>query len=202
MFSIPWFPATDTTYINFLEPLYDASNILTRNGAVHFLNHVLFVYRPPLSPLRFEFYEEPHIFNRRNSPNTYILTRETPLTRISWEGPDQVTYYKSSTAHDAENNDYIQIDGDFTIHYQIPRVLPGSYRVELRAHSNSSANALVEIMIDGRKIGGTVNLTTGGTYRVVNLGTINFANYEPHLISVKSILPGRFIWDYIQFVPN
>jgi uncharacterized surface protein with fasciclin (FAS1) repeats len=199
---------TDTTYISFLEPLYNFSNVLTVNGALHFLNHVLYAYRPPAAALRFEFYEEPVINSLRNISNTHIITRQTSLSLISWDGPDQFIYYKAvpGVTERAENRDYLQIEGDFTIHYQIPRILPGRYLIVLRANSNNSDNAIVEVLIDNNKIGGNVNLTTGATggqpYRIASLGTVEFINYEPHQVTVRSVLPGIFTWDYIEFIPN
>jgi uncharacterized surface protein with fasciclin (FAS1) repeats len=199
---------TDTTYINFLEPLYNFSNLLTVNGAIHFLNHVLFSYRPPAATLRFEFYEEPVINSLRNISNTHIITRQTSLSLISWEGPDQFLYYKAvpGVTERANNRDYLLIEGDFTIRYQTPRILPGRYQMVLRANSNNPDNAIVEVLIDGNKIGGNVNLTAGATggqpYRIASLGTVEFINYEPHQLTVRSVLPGILTWDYIEFRPN
>jgi uncharacterized surface protein with fasciclin (FAS1) repeats len=199
---------TDTTYINFLEPIYNSSNLLTVNGAIHFLNNVLFTYRPRPATLRFEFFEDPVINSLRNISNTHIFTRQTPLTYISWEGPEQIIYYKAipGATERAENRDYIRIDGDFALYYKVPRILPGRYQVMLRAHSNNANNAIVEVLINGRRIGGNVNLTSGATggqpYRIVSLGSVEFNDYEAHMVTVRSVLPGIFTWDYIEFIPN
>ena len=34
------------------------------------------------------------------------------------------------------------------------------------------------------------------------LGNIEFLVYETHVVKVSALLPGKFFWDYIQFVPN
>jgi hypothetical protein len=64
---------------------------------------------------------------------------------------------------------------------------------------------LVEVYVDGRKIGSTVDLTSGATsskpFININLGSITFNNYREHVIEIKSMIPGRFLWDYIQFIP-
>jgi uncharacterized surface protein with fasciclin (FAS1) repeats len=194
---------TDTTYINYLEPIYNAANIITLNGAIHPINHVLFVYRPQLSSIRFEFYDDPVINRLRNTSNIHVFNDQTPLTQISWTGPEEIIYYKTTGSESASNKDYLQIEGNFAIHYRIPRVVPGQYQVTLRANSSRTANAIVEVFIDGKKTGGNVNLFSGGNpYRVVTLGSVNFSVYESHVITVRSVLPGRFTWDWTEFIPN
>jgi len=44
----------------------------------------------------------------------------------------------------------------------MPKIIQGKYKVFLGAHAFSQDNALVEIFIDNKKIGGLVDLTTGG----------------------------------------
>jgi hypothetical protein len=99
------------------------------------------------------------------------------------------------------DNDHLEIEGDFTLSYQTPRILPGRYRVIIRANSNYAGNAIVEILIDGRKLGANLMLTTGGNFTNHTIGTVDFTNYLSRLITVRNILPGRFTWDYIEFVP-
>ena len=201
------FKGLDTTYINFLEPLYDQSNILSKNGAIHLLNHVLFVYKPPQSFSIYSFEEDQLVNEMSKNLGTFTLDQDSPLTLLSWEGPETFVYYKtSSSGEKAHKKDYIQIEGDFTLNYYMPRIFPGSYRVTLNANSSYSGNAIIEVYLDGRKIGGNVNLTTGASssevYREVLLGTVEYSEYVSHLVTVKSLLPGRFTWDYIKFTPN
>ncbi len=35
----------------------------------------------------------------------------------------------------------------------------------------------------------------------IELGSMNFLKYESHKIEIKSLIPGRFGWDYIRFEP-
>ncbi len=186
----------DTTYINFVEPLYDHSNILTMNGAIHFLNNVLYVYRPRLETVRFNFREDQIISELFKVRIPHVLTRETPFNLISWTGPPEMLYVRGSG-----ENDHLEIEGDFTLSYQTPRILPGRYRVIIRANSNYAGNAIVEILIDGRKLGANLMLTTGGAFTDHTIGTVDFSNYLSRLITVRNVSPGRFTWDYIEFVP-
>jgi hypothetical protein len=63
----------------------------------------------------------------------------------------------------------------------------------------------VEVTIDGKSLGGLIDLTTGGTpdnpFTQIELGTMNFLKYEEHTVEVRSLIPGRFLWDYIRFEP-
>ena len=186
----------DTTYINFLEPIYDESNILTRNGGIHLVNHVLYVYRPGLKTLTYNFREDQVISELYKVQMTHVLTMETPLNLISWTGPPEMLYVRGSGS-----NDHLEIEGDFTLTYQTPRILPGRYRVKIRANSNYEGNAIVEILIDGRKVGSNLTLTTGGAFTDHTIGAVDFSSYVSREVTVRNVLPGRFTWDYIQFVP-
>jgi hypothetical protein len=97
------------------------------------------------------------------------------------------------------------MDGDFTISYTIPKVVQGIYTVYLGADAFSPLNALVEVFIDGKKLGGLIDLATGGSssnpFAKIELGTINFLKYEQHVVEIQSLIPGRFAWDYIRFEP-
>ena len=105
----------------------------------------------------------------------------------------------------AWSHDYLLIYGDFSISYKIPKIVQGLYTVYLRADAFSQLNALVEVYIDGKKLGGLFDLATGGSsanpFYDFELGDINFLKYEEHTVEIRSLIPGRFIWDYISFVP-
>ena len=106
----------------------------------------------------------------------------------------------------AWSNDYIEITGDFIISYTIPALVQGNYTVFLQADAFNTTNALIEVYIDGTKLGRLVDLTAGGSsaspFIPIQLGTIEFLSYEKHTIQVRSLIPGRFCWDYIQFQPD
>jgi uncharacterized surface protein with fasciclin (FAS1) repeats len=197
----------DTTYINYLEPLYNVSNTLTKNGAIHLLNNILFPYKPQSSFLAFGFLNDTYIKELSRKNGTFILNENSPLDLISWEGPEEIIYYKtSSSGEKALNKDYLRIEGDFVITYQIPRIYPGAYKVTINGNSNFSGNAIIEVFIDGKRIGGNVNFTSGANstvvYREALLGRVEYTDYVSHTVTIKSVLPGRLTWDYIKFSPN
>lgn len=196
----------DTTFINYIEPFYNASNVLSQNGPIHFINQVMELYRPGLSVQTFQFYEEPVINNIRNQPNEYIFEDQENFSIISWEGVDELVYFNSSTGIQANANDYLRIEGDFTLTYAIPKILPGTYQVIFRANAFGDDHAVVQLYIDGNKTGGNMNLTSSGNssgnpYNNFNQNTVEFTEYERHTIEVRSLIPGIMMWDFIRFEP-
>lgn len=196
---------TDTTYIDYIGVFYDESNITTQSGAIHFIDNMLKQQTPSRTQMDFQFREEPYINSVRNSIGSYRLenVREN-LTRINWTGAD-LFFIKESTESTASNDDYLSINGDFTIYYTIPKIVQGKYNVLVRAEAFSKSNALVEVFIDEKKIGSTVDFSSGGTsaapFREIKVGTINFNRYAEHEIKIRALTPGRFLWDYIRFTP-
>jgi hypothetical protein len=87
----------------------------------------------------------------------------------------------------------------------LPKIIQGKYNVILRAHAFSSANAVVELSIDGNKLGGLINLQSGGNagnpYVDFNIGAVDFKKYDSHTVKIEPLIPGTFIWDLIRFEP-
>jgi hypothetical protein len=127
------------------------------------------------------------------------------LTHIKWSGVDLFFVDLGEQQSSAWGADYLEMNGDFEISYTIPRLIQGRYRVLLRADSFNAANALIEVFIDGKKIGSLVDLTSGGSsgspFRSIELGTVDFKRYTTHLVEIKPLIPGRFLWDFIRFEP-
>ena len=198
--------ALDTTIINWVGFYYDQSNIVTQSGVIHFINQVLRQVAPSRATQTFEFYEEPLFTTYRLIPNTYVVDDHTALQYVTWSGAD-LSFVRLPQIQPfiAWSNDYVLINGDFSISYTIPALVQGSYTVWLQADAYSTLNAVIEVYIDGKKLGGLFDLSTGGSaafpFFAFRLGTIEFKNYETHTIEVRSLIPGRFCWDYIQFVP-
>ena len=196
----------DTTYIDYIEPYYNSSNVLSQNGPIHFIDQVMYLYKPGLSDQLFQFHDEPVINRIRNIPNEYIFSDQSEFSVISWEGTDEIIYVKSGTSIQPLANDYLQIQGDFTLEYKIPKILPGEYQVIMRANAFGEDNAVVELFIDGNKTGSLLNLTSSGNsagnpYVNFNQNTIEFTDYRSHTITIKSLIPGIMIWDFIKFEP-
>jgi uncharacterized surface protein with fasciclin (FAS1) repeats len=196
---------TDTTFIDYIGFNYDASNVLTQSGVIHFIDQVLKQQKPSRAIQTFEFWEEPLINQYRLEPGTYLIEDSASLNVVKWTGPDLFFVETGDDQSSAWGGDYLYLDGDFTISYTIPKLVQGNYTVFLGADAYNQQNALVEIFIDGKKIGGLVDLATGGNsaspFARIELGTINFLKYEAHTVMISSLIPGRFSWDYVRFEP-
>lgn len=192
----------DTTFIDYVGFLYDESNVITKSGSVHFIDRLLELQSPSRTRITLQFREEPVINSLRDEVGTYQLYQQY-MTRLDWTGA--LYFVKEGSESNASNDDYIFTDGDFTISYTIPQIVQGKYELILRANAFYRNNALIEVFIDGKKIGSTVDLTRGGSasrpFSGKTVGTIIFNNYREHVIEIKSLIPGRFTWDYIRFDP-
>ncbi len=195
----------DTIKIDYIGISYDESNVITQSGAIHFIDNILKPQIPSRSQVDFQFREESYINMVRSVIGTYRLddVRQN-LTRLNWTGAE-LFFIKESAESTASGDDYLFINGDFTILYTIPKIVQGRYNVLLRAEALSRNNALIEVFIDGKKIGSTIDYSSGGTsaspFREVNIGAITFNRYTEHEIKIRSLTPGRFLWDYIRFTP-
>jgi uncharacterized surface protein with fasciclin (FAS1) repeats len=200
----------DTIYVqgrvvDYIGFLYDESNVITQSGAIHLIDRIMRQRTPSRSNRTFEFYEEPLLNKYRQEIGTFKIEDPEALFHIKWSGADLFFVELGDQPSSAWGNDYLEINGDFIISYTIPRIIQGRYRVLMRAEAYNAQNALVEVFIDGKKIGGLVDLTTGGTanspFQTKLLGTIDFKRYTTHKVEVRSLIPGRFLWDFIRFEP-
>lgn len=52
-------------------------------------------------------------------------------------------------------------------------------------------------------MGGLIDLSYGGSndypFQGIKLGTVEFIKYSEHTVEITSLIPGRFLWDYIGF---
>jgi len=197
---------TDTTIVDFILFNYDESNLLTRSGSIHFIDQILRQVQPSRAIQTFQFYEEPLFNEFRQEPAEYLVEDSSSLLHIKWSGSDLFFVQEAEQDHPAWGSDYLLLGGDFSITYEVPKLVQGSYMVYLRAESFNGLNALVEVFIDGKKLGGLIDLTTGGSsdnpFQQIELGTVNFVKYEGHSVQVRSLIPGLFAWDYVRFEPN
>jgi len=195
----------DTLYIDYITFYYDESNVLTQSGAIHFINRVLYQVQPSRAIQSFEFWEEPLLNKYRLDPGEYLIEDTSWLNVTKWSGTDLFFVVTGDNQSSAWNGDYLFIDGDFVISYTIPKIIQGKYTVYLGADAYNQANALVEVFIDGKNLGKLFDLATGGSagspFTRIELGTINFTRYDIHTVEIKSLIPGRFCWDYVRFEP-
>ncbi len=196
----------DTTIINYIGFYYDESNVLTQSGVIHFIDQILEQKQPSRANMYFSFYEEP-LFNKfRTEPyNEFLIEDSLSLFNVKYSGADLFFVSDPDFYGSGVYGDYLLINGDFTITYTVPKIVQGLYTVWLSANIFNALNAIVEVSIDGKKMGGLVDLSTGGSadwsIREVKLGPINFVKYAEHTIQIKSLIPGLFWWDYVRFEP-
>ena len=198
--------SNDTTFVNYITFYYDNCNVLTQSGTIHFINNVLFPKPAGRAQVSFEFFEEPLFNLYREKGGVFIVEDSSLLQTITWTGGnDQLIYVKTDDESlPVWNFDYLYINGDFTISYKMPKIVQGSYEMRLKAYAFSSANALIEVFLDGVKVGGLVDLTTGNANNIfpeIVLGNVTFLNYETHTITIKTLIPGSFYWDVVIFEP-
>lgn len=195
---------SDTSYLNFITFKYDQSNLLTQSGAIHIIDQVMRQKIPSRAIRTFQFFEEPIFTEFRNEGGSFLIDDHDALNTIAWAGAD-LFFVDAGDESNAWNNDYLEIVGDFSIFYTIPKMIQGLYKVDFRAEAFSKDNALVEVFIDGKKIGGLIDLSIGGSsnspFQTIELGNVNFTRYSEHVIEVRPLIPGRFLWDFIRFEP-
>lgn len=195
----------DTTIVDYIGFLYDESNVTTQSGAIHLIDQIMTQKTPSRAIVTFEFWEEPVINEYRTEPGSYLIEDKESLLYIDWEGVDLIFTEKGDEQTSAWGNDYLEMNGDFRISYQIPRIVQGKYKVFLGAERFNTANALVEVYIDGKKVSSLIDLSQGGSannpFQRIELGTVDFKRYESHKVEVIPLIPGRFLWDYIRFEP-
>lgn len=194
---------------DFVGMYYDQSNVNTQSGAIHFINQIL---RPQIASraiVTFEFYDEPFLAEYRRLGGAFEIEKHEVMHNVTWSDDSKLTYVKSlDETEKAWGKDYLFIEGDFTITYRVPKIIQGKYNVYFQANAYSSANALVEILIDGNKVGGLVDMTKGGSssspyfnWPGFKVGSVDFKKYDHHDVQIKTLIPGRLMWDYIRFEP-
>lgn len=194
-----------TRIIDYISIQYDNSNVLTRSGAIHVIDHVLELFKPKPQQRTFQFYEEPLIARASVSANNYEFKDPGLFEVIGWEGVDKINYVKSPVdLPGVSNSDYLELEGAFSISYTIPKILPGNYTLRFKANSDNPDNAFVQLFVDGKRIGGNIDLTSApGTqsFYTYDIGQLSFIRFETHELQVKTLIPGRLQWDAIILQP-
>lgn len=193
----------DTT--DFIGLYYDESNVNTQSGPIHFISQILEPRIPSRADQYFGFWEEPLLNEYRAIGGTFTIDSQSELENIRWSGA-RLSFVKSlDPTEPAWDQDYLLIDGDFSITYTIAKMIQGKYEVTLRADAFSAANAVVEFYVDGNKLGGLIDLTKSGNlndpYHNFIVGSIDFKKYARHDIEIRTLIPGKFKWDILIFKP-
>jgi uncharacterized surface protein with fasciclin (FAS1) repeats/uncharacterized protein YbcI len=203
--------AGDTIVKRYRTFFYDNSNIFTLTGAIHQVDYILWSKKAGTADKYFTFYEEPLINMYKEEVGEYMIQDQSLLTNLSWEqGISEIIFIQEEEVEEPDwrepsDQNYLIIEGDFSITYKLPKIVQGEYDFRIKAHALSDQNAVIEVFLDGQKIGGTVDLTKGGTNDYpFNTFTIAesfvFSTYTEHEVTIKSLIPGRFEWDEVQFI--
>lgn len=201
----------DTTFIDYVGFNYDVSNIVTQSGVIHIIDRVLEQQQPSKAELYIEIYDRPLFDEFNDEVGTFLIEDSASLNVISYSGAD-LMYVRMDEAEAPASlwsDDYVKIDGDFTISFTTTKIVQGAYNVYLQADFYNEENAVIEVFIDGKPIGGTVDLandpdvnaSADAPFGEKELGTVSFMKYSNHTITIRTLIPGNFNWDYFHFEP-
>jgi uncharacterized surface protein with fasciclin (FAS1) repeats len=200
----------DSIFINYVGMLYDQSNVLTQSGVIHFIDRVLEQVSPSKAEQTYEVFDRPLFYQYNTKPGEYLVMDSSSLNNIAYSGTDLI-YIKLDAAEAPDNlwsDDYVTVEGDFIISFKIPKIVQGTYDVFMQADTYNSNGPAIDIYIDGKLIKGGLdipnadigNVATGDSpFREFLIGEINLVRYDEHTITIRSLIPGNFRWDYIQF---
>jgi len=197
----------DTTYLEYITFFYDYSNVNTLSGALHIIDQVMEMQVPSPRVNNFSFWDEPVIQSIRNEgePGEFTFEDISEFRVLSWEGSDPVFVISADENHRAWNNDYLLFDGDFSITYKLPKIVQGNYDIRVQSHNNNVENAVIEVYMDGSKVGTYTDLASGGSndypYTMKLIGSVELSEYEEHEVEIRALIPGRFEFDVLQFRP-
>jgi uncharacterized surface protein with fasciclin (FAS1) repeats len=205
---------SDTIVKDWINPFILESNFSTKRGTIHFIDQVLEYYVPGSSAAAFHFYDRSNPYPLDKYHGESLERRfidPEDFAFIDWTSSDGELWYVLDTdlGGQAVNNDYIKLEGNFRIDYEIGSVLiPGDYELILAAKTGTNENfAMVEVLVDGLKVGDNINLATessrgGNPYDRISIGTVTIESYSNHIVTVQSLVSGMFIWDFIRFEPR
>lgn len=192
----------DTVLINYLQVNEEESNIVTRSGAIHQLDHLLYPFLPGRKNITYQFYEEPVINALRDVEGEHSISDED-LEYISLIGTRGLTYIKSPTdIEGCSNNDYVEVVGDLNYSFVTPKILAGRYTLKLVMDRGNSNYASIQTLVDDKKTGVVIDLTKDNrTFRTFTLGTVEFSEFSSHTVKLRTVIPGYILIDRIIFEP-
>ncbi len=197
----------DTILVNYLLLDLDKSNVVSKSGAIHQLNHMLKPFNPSLKKVEFEFYEEAYINELKDISGTYYID-SSELDFVSFKGIEVITYERQDKAMtirkldpvtkaypnaDDIDNDYITFDGNTELLYTLPKVLPGKYTLQLVCRRGDDDFASIKVFFDGVPVGDIIDLAVSPKtegYYYIDLGTVRFDGYETHEFKIETVIPG------------
>jgi uncharacterized surface protein with fasciclin (FAS1) repeats len=192
----------DTIRVNYLQVNLEISNIVTRSGAIHQLDHLLYPFLPGRKTVTYQFYEEPVINALRTVEGNHTISVDD-LEYISLIGTKSLTYIKSPTSISGNSNaDYIEVSGDVDFSFKTPKILAGRYTLKIVLQRGYSYLASVQAYVDDTKVGVVIDPTiNSAVFSTFTLGTVEFSDFSSHAVKLSTVIPGRMLIDRIIFEP-
>ena len=191
------------------------SNMQARNGIYHTLGEVLIPMTPKAEYTFFDFWEQPEMMARpeyKSATIKGIENWEYSKMKVQVTG-GQLEYFISSHVPDQNNfynRDQFVIGGKWNVEFQTPKIAAGKYRMRL-AHKNGATRAIVQLFLDGQKVGEPVNMRSTvptekdkvieGVYWRSYVKDVYFDATKEHVLKVSTVVPGAGNMDGIEFEP-
>ncbi len=197
----------DTILVDYLLLDIENSNKVSKSGAIHQLNHLLYPFSPALKTVEFEFYEENYVAQVKDVAGSYDIYDED-LDYIDLMGLEWLRYVKQSSdltirklnpvnssypVTEEGDKDYVQYYGNVQLTYTMPKILPGTYTLQLVCKRGYSYNANIQTYLDDVKVGNIVDLTKApktSSYYYIDLGTVRIGEADGHVLKIENVIPG------------
>ena len=193
--------SNDTTLLNYIPVSLTHSNNPSRNGPVHVVTEIVELHNPRTGTITHRFRDEPMIMEARRVETTHLFDDPSSMMKLNWSGVKYLTY---EFYPGVEEGGYLLLNGPFIISYEMPKIPPGTYNLNIRAHSKIPQRASIQVYLDDVRVGSTMQLTTrrlDWTWASFQVGAVEFTDYDVRTIRIEAIVPGQFAWAFVQFVP-
>lgn len=194
----------DTLFLDYVPILYSISNNPTKNGPVHYISEMLELFKPSAGIITYHFHSEPVIDELKNSDGRYVFEDPGGFQVLNWEGTKNLFYVVGIEAVEAWEDDFIEVSGPFIFTFTTPKIFPGKYNFQIRVHSQDYDNAVIQMYLDGKRIGTSINLKSANgnnDFVTYTIGSVDFLDYSSHEIKINTLIPGTMKLDMIRFEP-
>ncbi len=179
-----------------------ASNIPSKNGAIHVINDLLPVIEPEPASVIFETTD---FFDLKHGDwylNYYMKwgDGENTFAKIKWVG-DYLEYYYKPVQDGISDHDCLSMVGWWSISITFPKVMKGRYSISIFQPSWSDVTNC-QAYVDGVMTSYTyTGPRGGGTGGLQKIAEVDFPTTSEHTITLRNIVYGGIWWDYIRFDP-
>jgi len=171
-----------------------ASNVPSKNGAIHSINGLLPVIQPSPVTMVFETTDYFEVKQGDYYLNGYMnwVDGQNTFENIKWEG-DFLQYYNRESPYEI-NQDCFKIAGFFWIEITTPKIMKGTYRVSVGIRPGYLS---LDHFVDGVRAGSS----KVGDSKIPDLGVFTWTKTTTHKIKLVSMSWGQLFWDTIIFTP-